>query len=45
MDFTSERESISGLVIKTVKIILPVWYLLQMVMTGVRAGVKVRKNK
>jgi hypothetical protein len=45
MDFISEREFISGLVIKTVKIILPTLYLLQMVMTGVRAGVRVRKNK
>jgi hypothetical protein len=45
MDFVSEREFISGLVIKTVKIILPLWHLLQMVMTGVRVGVRVRKNK
>jgi hypothetical protein len=36
MDFNSEREFIRGLVIKTVKIILPVWHLLQMVMTGIR---------
>lgn len=45
MDFIPESGYISGLVIKTVKIILPISYLLQMVMTAVRFGVTARKNK